>query len=240
MTQRQALDDCFIAESAPPGTAEAILGATEAALRKAGAHLLIASSSAGGRWQSVLGQNGYEPVTLFMGKAGLGNIDRPSSIRQATPDDVPDIVAASAEHRRNLAVLNPVFWNFHSEADARFDRWMRMSLTFEDRDMLVAGAPGQLHGYIIAQPVAPLLVPAAHDITGIGVIDDFYDRDFGDPSRLANDGRSAAALIGAAEAAFSRRAFKAAMVVCPAAWTSKLRTLENQGYRAAKHWSIKN
>ena len=52
--------------------------------------------------------------------------------------------------------------------------------------MFVAVEAGEVHGYIIAQPVAPLLVPAAHEIAAIGVIDDFYDADFADVSAVSN------------------------------------------------------
>ena len=54
---------------------------------------------------------------------------------------------------------------------------MRRSLTLVDRDMLVADED-RLRGYAIAQPCAPLLVPLAHEVSGVGVIDDFYDRVF--------------------------------------------------------------
>ena len=43
----------------------------------------------------------------------------------------------------------------------------------------------------------------------------------------------------AAESAFARRDFRAALAVCPAAWTSKKAFLETQGYRAAKMWLLK-
>jgi hypothetical protein len=154
-------------------------------------------------------------------------------VRAAGADDVPGIVKLSAEHRKTLARVNPRFWHIHPEADTRFDAWMRRSLTLTDRDMLVAVAAGEVQGYIIAQPVAPLLVPAAHEIAGIGVIDDFYDVDFAD---VGSGGRN---LLSAAESAFARRAVDSALVVCPAAWSSKVALLERMGYRAAKLWMLK-
>jgi hypothetical protein len=233
------LDDCSKTEGAPPGTAEALLAATEAALRDDGAKLLGASCSANGAWRSLYEHHGYKPVTLYMGKVGFDTGERPSSVRAALLDDVPGIVARSAEHRNLLTQLNPNFWKIHPDADARFDNWMRLSLTFADRDMFVSGAPDEVHGYVIAQPIASLLMPATSNITGIGVIDDFYHAEFADPSELANGGSAAADLLRAAEAAFAQRNVKAALVVCPAAWGSKTSVLERQGYRTAKLWMVK-
>jgi hypothetical protein len=61
------LDDCFTSADAPSGTAEALLVATEAALRTAGASSLIASCPAAGRLRPLYARHGYEPVTLYMG-----------------------------------------------------------------------------------------------------------------------------------------------------------------------------
>jgi hypothetical protein len=136
-----------------------------------------------------------------------------------------------------LAKVNPRFWHIHPEADRRFDAWMRRSLTLKDRDMLVAAA--QVYGYIIAQPISPLLIPAAHEIAGIGIIDDFYDGDFANVSAVSNGGSSGASLLAAAESALARRAVDSTLVVCPAAWSSKVTLLERRGYRTAKLWMLK-
>ena len=230
-------DDCFVADDAPPGTDEALLAATETALRAAGAAGMIASSPAAGAMRPIYERNGYEPVTLYMAKAGLSARELPATVRMATADDIPGLVARSAEHRRMLSHLNDRFWYIHPQADARFEMWMRYSLTLKDRDMFVAGAP--VHGYVIAQAIAPLLIPAAHDIKTIGVIDDFYDADCADEGAIANDGATAAALLSAAESALARRGYAAAFVVCPAAWTSKKALLERLGFRTAKLWMLK-
>lgn len=97
-----------------------------------------------------------------------------------------------------------------------------------------------MRGYVVAQPVSSLLLPVAHDPGPVGVIDDFYDRDFADVSVAETpDGGSAAALLVAAETAFARRGVEAALVVCPAAWASKASVLEREGYRAVKLWMLK-
>ena len=112
-------------------------------------------------------------------------------------------------------------------------------LTLGDRDMLVAAVGAAVRGYIIAQPCSPLLIPIAHEAAGIGVIDDFYDDDFADISAVSNDWSSGDKLLAAAESAFARRAVDTALVVCPAAWSSKVSLLERRGYRAAKLWMLK-
>jgi hypothetical protein len=233
------LDDCFTIADAPPDAAESLLLATEASLREMGASTLIASCPAAGAWRALYERHGYEPVTLYMARHGFTDHAPAPGVRSAAPEDVPGIVKLSADHRRTLARLNPRFWQIHPNADARFDAWMRYSLTLKDRDMFVAGPPGDMRGYIIAQPVAPLLVPAAHDITATGVIDDFYALDFADASTVANDGAMAASLLSAAENTFARRGYTAALAVCPAAWTTKAALLEREGYRTAKLWMLK-
>jgi hypothetical protein len=244
------LDDCVTSADAPPGTAEALLVATEAALRTAGAAALIASCPAAGAWRPLYERHGYEPVTLYMAKhrlsagAAAPGAAAAAGVRAASAADVPAIVALSAQHRATLAALNPRFWHIHRDADRRFDAWMRRSLTLPDRDMLVAEAPAaaeaaQVHGYIIAQPCSPLLVPGAHDIAAIGVIDDFYDAGLADVAASSSSASRGAALLAAAEAAFARRAVDSALVVCPAAWSSKIALLEGGGYRTAKLWMLK-
>ena len=233
------LDDCFISSDAPPGIADALLVATEVALMAAGAPRLIASCPAAGRLRPLYERHGYEPVTLYMAKHHLSPASLPPNVRKAGANDVPGIVKRSAEHRRTLARINPRFWRIHPEADSRFGTWMRRSLTFADRDMLVSVEAGGVHGYVIAQPIAPLLVPAAHEVTTIGVVDDFYDEDFAHVSALSAGASSSTNLLIAAEGAFARRAIDCALVVCPAGWSSKISLLEQRDYRTAKLWMLR-
>ena len=233
------LDECFVRDDAPPETAEGLLLAMEAALRDRGAAGLIASCPAGGPWRALYERHGYEQVTLYMAKDGFRRGAPPAGVRPARPDDLPEIVSRSAEHRRMLQTLNDRFWHIHPQADARFEAWMRFSLTLTDREMFVAEEADGVNGYVIAQPIASLLVPPAHDIAGTGVIDDFYSRDLASATSLSNGGASASALLAAAEDVFARRGFAAALTVCPAAWTSKRMLLERQGYRTAKLWMLK-
>lgn len=233
------LDDCFTSADAPSGTAEALLVATEAGLRTAGASVLIASCPAAGPLRPLYERHGYEPVTLYMAKHRFSPDALPPRVRPAGAEDVPGIVQLSAEHRKTLAKVNPRFWHIHPQADSRFDAWMRRSLTLKDRDMFVAAAGAEVRGYVIAQPISPLLVPAAHEIAAIGVIDDFYDGDFANVSAVSNSGPSGESLLAAAEGAFARRAIDSTLVVCPAAWSSKVALLERSGYCTAKLWMLK-
>lgn len=105
--------------------------------------------------------------------------------------------------------------------------------------MLVAGATAEVRGYVIAQPIAPLLVPAAHEIAPVGVIDDFYDEDFADISAMSTDASSGMNLLAAAEGALARRAIDSAVVVCPAGWPSKISLLQQRGYRTGKLWMLR-
>ena len=233
------LDDCFTTDDAPAGTAETLLVAAEDALHAAGASALIASRPAQGPWRPLYESHGYHAVTLYMEKHGFNVQSRPQDVRLARSEDVAGIVSLSADHRHTLAELNPRFWSIHQDADSRFGLWMRHSLTLTDRDILVAGQPGQVDGYVIAQPISPLLVPAVHDISATGVIDDFYDRNFEEVLTITDRGTLAAALLTAAESAFAGRGRRVALAVCPAAWTSKAEVLERAGYRTAKLWMLK-
>ncbi len=233
------LDDCFTSADAPAGTAEALLVAAEAALKAAGAPFLIASCPSFGSLRALYERHGYQPVTHFMAKHRFSAEPPSSAVRAATLDDVPGIVKLSAQHRRTLAGLSARFWRVHPDADRRFDAWMRRTLSMKDRDMMVAGASGEVRGYIIAQPCSPHLLPVAHEIAPIGVIDDFYDEDFADLGAVANDGSGGVALLAAAENAFERRRVDSTLAVCPAAWPSKASILERRGYRTAKLWMLK-
>jgi GNAT superfamily N-acetyltransferase len=233
------LDDCFASADAPSGTADELLAATEAALRTAGATTLTASCPVAAPLRPLYERHGYEPVTRYMAKHRFTPDALPPGVRPACAEDVPAIVTLSTQHRKTLAKVNPRFWRIHPEADSRFDAWMRRSLTLTDRHMRVAVAAGKVRGYVIAQPCSPLLVPAAHDVAAIGIIDDFYDEDFTAVSAGSNSGSSGAGLLAAAESAFAQRGVDSALVVCPAAWPSKVSLLERSGYRTAKLWMLK-
>lgn len=233
------LDECFVVDDAPSGTIEKLLDANENVLRDAGCGAFIASCCTGSSWRPILEENGYDPVTLFMSKNNFEKKAVSAPISVASDDDIPGIMARSAEHRQNISEANPVFWNIHPDAGSMFEKWMRISLTLEDRTMLVARVDDEIDGYAIAQPVTPVQMPMTHDPAGIGVIDDFYHRDFKDRSDLKNAGAGAAELLKSAEGAFAEVGARAALVVCPDNWKSKKEFLRNNAYDTAKTWLLK-
>ncbi len=232
------MEDCFVSPDAPDGTAEALLEAAEADLRKAGAKIILGSSIAGGAWEALYAKQNYQPLTLYLAKSGLAPPQACEGTRDATEADLPSIVASSAENRQILFDLDP-FWKPHEEADQRFGAWMAKSLTLPDRDMFISEIGEDFRGYAISHPATPLHFPAPHDISGIGVIDDYFHSDFADPDTLKNSGTAAANLLQSAEAALQTRGNEAALIVCPAAWISKIALLEGAGYTTAISWFIK-
>ena len=233
------LDDGYVAEDAPPGTRSALVAAAEAALYESGARILLGASSSVSNAAATYAARGYEPVTLFMARTAFGKERAHPEVRPAGPEDIVSIVALSRKNRATLRDCDATFWKPHAEADGRFAEWMSRSLTFTDRDMLMHAPSGDVTGYLIAQPAGTLHFPAAHDTSTTGFIDDFYHLDAGDPSRLADEGSGAAALLAEGEKALARRGKSAALVVCAAKWHSKRQLLEAAGYRSAISWHIK-
>lgn len=232
------LPDSAVAPTAPDGTVDALVAAAERALTDAGAQILLSSFVTGKLWQDAFQDRGYDALTLYLSRNDPGDAEQPLAVRRATEADVSGIVARSTENRRILFEIDR-FWERHPDADTRFAAWMNRSLTLRDRDMLVIGPSDGLTGYVIAQPASRLHFPSAHDITGTGVIDDYYHPDLADPFALAQGGEGATALLRAAEAAFADRGVGAVFVVCPAKWRSKIEMLEAAGYETAMVWSIK-
>lgn len=232
------MPEAFVTQDAPAGTPEALVHAAEADLRASGATLLLSSFVCGDAWNAALRVRGYEPLTLYLSKSGLSGASQPVGVRAATDQDVDGIVTRSAENRSILHGLD-AFWMPHPEADGRFGTWMKKSLSLTDRDMLVSGPQDTLDGYVVAHPASRLHFPPAHDISATGVIDDFFHRQYADPTKIQEGGAAAQALLQAAEASFAARGTKTAFVVCPAAWTSKIALLENAGYKTAMVWMIK-
>jgi hypothetical protein len=232
------LSDSAVAPGVPEGTIDALVAAAERALREAGAKILLSAYVTGEQWQKGFQDRGYDPLTLYLSRTDLGDARRPSTVRLATEADVPGIVTRAAENKRILSEIDS-FWERHPDADTRFKAWMTRSLTLRDRDMLVIGPSQDVTGYVIAQPASRLHFPPAHDVTGVGVIDDYYHPEMHDPAVLVQNGGNATLLLQAAEAAFTERSVAAAFIVCPAKWLSKIAMLEAAGYKTAMVWSIK-
>ena len=233
------MEDCYIVPDAPAETRGKLLKAAEVDLIAAGAVILLASSVERGSWEKEYASHGYEALTMYFAKTGLANERAVSTVRHATEEDVPAIVASSAVHRAVLVNLHHLFWKPHADADNRFGLWMKRSLTLKDRDMFVSEAENKFHGYGISHQAPPLHFPTPHDISGIGVIDDFYHSALENPQKLGPNSSDAASLFRVAEAARERRGDHSVLVVCPAAWQSKIMLLEQVGYHNAITWHIK-
>ncbi|WP_309666716.1 hypothetical protein [Tabrizicola sp.] len=231
------LGDSLIVPDAPAGTAEALITAAEADLRDAGARLLLAAAVAGHDWLSGFAGHRYAALTLYLGKSGFTSAPNHNGVRPAEASDLAAIVRLSSENRHTLAEIDE-FWTAHPDADARFGTWMKRSLGLADRDMLVDADANGLGGYVIAQPAAQLHFPTAHDITKTVVVDDCYHQQFANVSAVSKAQR-AQRLLRWAEGAFARRGIRAALVVCPAKWPSKIAVLRDMGYETAMVWMIK-
>lgn len=233
------MEDCFVSADAPPQTKNALLHAAEIDLMESGAQILLASSIEGGTWESEYAVGGYEPLTMYFAKTGLSKASVATSVRKATEEDVPAIIASSARNRQILNDLPSVFWKPHEDADARFGAWMKRSLTLTDRDMFVSEVDGIIQGYAISHPATPLHFPTPHDISGVGVIDDYYHEELKSPTALGSRADQAAALFRAAESAREKRGDHSVLVVCPATWKAKIDLLTGAGYNNAITWFFK-
>ena len=231
------MEDCAVTPDASDVTRQAMLRAAEDDLIETGASIILASSVVGGDWETCCQAGGYAPLTLYLSKTGLTTASK-NGVDPATARDIPGIVTSSALNRAILEALDP-FWKVHPEADQRFGAWMTRSLTLEDRDMFISRSGGSVSGYAISQPATRMHFPVPHDISGVGVIDDFFHSSMENPQQLAGDIKAASALLSAAEAARARRGDHSVFVVCPAAWQSKIDLLEQAGYRTAQIWYMK-
>ena len=233
------MEDCFVSADAPPTTRADLLRAAQADLFEFGARLVLGASAAGGDWEQEYARQGFEPVTLFFAKTDLSQAMAFPLVRKARESDVAEIVVASAVNRQILERLNPTFWRIHPEADARFGSWMKHSLTLPDRDMFVSEVERKFKGYAISQPATRLHFPSPHDISSTGVIDDYFHESITDPEVRTSPWDEGLALLEAAEAARQKRGDNSVLVVCPAAWHSKIAVLEQAGYRKAITWFVK-
>jgi len=232
------MDDSTLAADAPDDTAPRLLKAAEDDLVADGAGILLASALPDSPWPRVHAEAGYRPLTLYLARSGLTCGDPGHGIRKASAEDVPAIVVLSAANRQVLFEIDP-FWMPHADADQRFGAWMERSLGLTDRDMFVGDGGTGPEGYAISQPATPLHFPPLFDIAGIGVIDDWYHRDFAELHPHGPEAGAAAGLLSAAEAALAARGRDTVLVVCPADWMSKKALLEETGHRTALVWQIR-
>ena len=104
--------------------------------------------------------------------------------------------------------------------------------------MFVSRTKNAVDGFIIAQPGSPLHIPAAHDVSRIGLIDDFYAAAF-EGHVSSDDQPRIAGLISAAERMFEAKGINSAMAICPVKMTEKARFLAGHGFRSGNLWMVK-
>lgn len=167
------LDDSHI--PARTQLANALLLESEKIMTDCGAVMLVAATPA--HWterHQFFASHGYATTTHYMVKSDLERKPISGSVRLAADNDISEIARLGSLHRALLQKGNPVFWNEHPEADARFAAWMGMSLKLPDRSMLVSQFSSRIDGFIVLQPITPMHVLAPHDVSDMALIDDFW------------------------------------------------------------------
>lgn len=214
--------------SAAPDALPALLDAAEDFLGDGGAALLVAACPARdtARLTGLKGR-GYRPLTLWMVRPVDPQATRPPFVRPATGADLPALVRLNAAAQESKRRAEPRFWTPHPEAPARFEGWMRHSLTLPDRDVLVHEGPDGVDGFVVPQPTN---LPPAHDAARVGTLDDL----------AADDWATFTPLLRAADHALAARGCTTAQAICPANWPQRRAVLEAAGFRTANLWLIKD
>lgn len=218
-------DDLFATN---PDALLPLLEAAEIFLREGGAAVLVVACPARATERLAwLEAQGYLPLTLWMLRPLDPRATRPLAVRPAAEADLPGLVRLNAAAQESKRRASPRFWTPHPEAPARFEAWMRRSLSLPDRDVLVHQGPDGVDGFVIAQPSG---LPPAHDGAGVGTLDDL----------AADDWASLGPLLQAADHAFAGRGYSAVQAICPADWPERRAVLEGTGFRTANLWLLKD
>lgn len=205
-----------------------LLDEAEAFVREGGAAVLNAACPA--RASERLGHlaaRGYRPLTLWMTRPVDPQATRPAAVRPATEADLPALVRLNAAAQEGKRRASPRFWTPHPEAPARFEAWMRHSLTLPDREVLVHGGPRGVDGFVVPQPTG---LPPAHDAARIGTLDDL----------AADAWATFRPLLEAAHQALAARGVRTVQAICPAGWPQRRAVLEGAGFRPANLWLLKD
>lgn len=231
------LEDTHASASAPADALASLIAAAEREARAMGAVIFLAACAPFQRTKlRALEAAGYSVVTQYLVKHELARGPLSAAVRPAAAPDVADIVAMSAKSQRALCEANAQMWKPHPDAPARFAAWMTYSLTLVDRRIFVS-SEGDQGGFVIAQPVSPFHMPLSSARGHMGLIDDFWAASFA--ATEAANGSQARDLLNAAEIEFGRRGMTSAMLICPAAWPAKNRSVRSHGYRDGTTWMLK-
>lgn len=205
-----------------------LLSAAEAFLEAGQAAVLAAACPAREADKlQLLQERGYVLLTLWMIQSVDTSAHLPSTVRPATEADLPALVRLNRDAQEGKRQASPRFWTPHPDAPARFEGWMRHSLTLPDRELLVNDAGEGVGGFVIAQPTS---LPPAHDPARVGTLDDLH----------ADDGGIFSTLLSAADHACVSQGRKTVQAICPAAWTERAEALEAAGFRTANLWMLRD
>lgn len=214
--------------AADPEVLAALLDGAETFLREGGATVLTGACPA--RAPERLAQltaRGYQPLTLWMTRPVNTEATCPLSVRPATEADLPALVRLNAAAQEGKRRANPRFWTPHPEAPARFEGWMRHSLTLPDRDVLVQEGPDGVDGFAIPQPTN---LPPTHDAAQVGTLDDL----------AADEWATFGPLLEAGHHTLAARGVRTVQAICPADWPERRAVLAAAGFRTANLWLIKD
>jgi GNAT superfamily N-acetyltransferase len=154
-------------------------------------------------------------------------------IRRARAEDVPAMVALSAEKRRLYATYQPIFWAVAPDADAQQLPFFEQLVRDERTTALVHETGGAVDGFVIARLVASPPVYAPGGLTC--ALDDFWVRD---PAAWHSAGR---ALLEAAMAEGRARGAVQSVVVCGQRDVAKRAMLQQLGFGfgVASEWWVR-
>lgn len=150
-------------------------------------------------------------------------------IRDATEDDLPEIVALAARRRREYEAAQPRFWRESADALDRHQSWLAGQVGSAECVALVAHRQ-VFAGFLLASIVE---APPAYDPGGLtAVVDDFA---VVDPKLWATVGRE---LLTAAQARLMLRDVVQMVVVCGRHDRAKRAGLLAAGLTVASEWFV--
>lgn len=214
--------------AADPEVLAALLDGAETFVWEGGAAVLVtACPTRASERLAHLTARGYRPLTFWMTRSVDPQATRPPSVRPATEADLPALVRLNAAAQEGKRRANPRFWTPHPDAPARFESWMRHSLTRPDRDVLVHEGPNGVDGFVVPQPTG---LSPAHDAAGVGTLDDL----------AAADWATFSPLLEGAHHALAVRGVRTVQAICPTGWPERRAALDAAGFRTANLWLLKD
>jgi hypothetical protein len=153
------------------------------------------------------------------------------SIRPATVEDVPDMVALSDQHRLLLQQYQPVFWRKADNSQEMQIPYFEKLIADEAGIILIAEANRSIEGFIIAMPIP---VPPVYNPDGnTYLIDDFCVRHIHSWATIGS------ILLKTAIQHIKARDVTQIVVVCPHLFEEKRSLLQSEGLAIASEWYVR-